>query len=488
MARNSQMEVSNNVSGGLRRSSRLATKAANEAPAEVNNKQFRRKQANPKKYVAPANRDCNNCDTNVSDADVNLFLNFLNSVAAAANASMRNPIVAEPPVAPRRSTRGRVVEQDGNNLRVTVNVDEKQEGGLRRSTRSTRNKNRYLFDEEDSGAMDDNDSLYEPNEADERDDDFEMDDLVDENDIVESDVEEPEEEVEAPARKRGRRASGLVNVTKELGMLLGISPSSRVTYAKDNVRKMLFDYMETKNRYTSKGGLVVKLNNDLKTVYKHDEPNDLVVVYKVVNSILKNQTMSVNGRKKDNAKANVVAKPVETKTAKPVEAVKETPKVVNETPVANTGAVKISKPLQKLLGKASWDSKESVRNALFDYMKNNNLYTKQKDIVKINDGLRTVYEHEESKDVVYKVVNSILKHNVVGEEGGRRNLQTWMSFLTDIRSRTSALVGGRISMYAANVLARDLYCNGFEDSKKVNDDLLKTTYNNLSNGSLRGVC
>ncbi len=471
MARNSQMETSNTT---VRRSARIAAKsgvAVAETAAPVD-KRYRRKQESPKKYVAPTkNRNCCEADCDrVTDAEVNDFLNFINHLASVANASMQNPVQAAPPLAPRRSTRngGRSVVEDVENktLRVTTVVEE---APVRHSTRSTRNKNRIVMDESD--VEDDNDSLYTPDAREELDDDFEMDDLVDEATLEESEVEEPEEEDEEPVKKRrkvtggnrkavtGRGDKEGVNVSKELAAILGISGGSR-----GMVRNMLFEYMENNNLYTSANGIIVKLNRALKTVYNHEEPKDLVVVYKVVNSILKHHTSVA---KKVLAEKNVVEKkPVEKVVAKPV------------VETAKNEKLTVSKALQKVLGKSNWENKEQVRDALFQYMKDKKLYTKQKDVVRIDDALRTVYDHEENKEVVYKVVNSILKHHVNAEG---RGIDTWLTFVREVRERMTKISKNpaSVTFRNANLLARDLYLRGYDSMKHVSDSVFLAEYNNV---------
>lgn len=472
MARTNQTEVSNSTVG-VRRSLRIAAKsgvAATEAAAPVD-KRYRRKQESPKKYVAPAkNRNCCEADCDrVTDAEVNDFLNFINHLASVANASMQNPVQAAPPVAPRRSTRtgGRSVVEDVENktLRVTTVVEE---APVRRSVRSTRNKNRIVMDESDV-EEDDNDSLYTPDALEELDDDFEMDDLVDEATLEESDVEEPEEEDEEPVKKRRKVASGnrddnaSVRVSKELAKVLHMP--SGISFTRGGIRKQLFDYMEGRNLYTTKTGNIVKLNSSLKTVYNHVEPNDLVVVYKVVNSILKHHTSSVK---------NAVVEKVVVEAAKPVENVVAKPVV--ET--AKNEKLTVSKALQKVLGKSNWETKEQVRDALFQYMKDKKLYTKQKDVVRIDDALRTVYDHDENKSVVYKVVNSILKHHVNAEG---RGINKWLTFVADVRERMTKISKNpaSVTFRNANILARDLYIRGYDSMKNMSDSVFLAEYNNM---------
>ncbi len=602
MARNSQMETSNTV----RRSARIAAKsggavAETAAPVEKRN---RRKQESPKKYVAPTkNRNCCEADCGVTDAEVNDFLNFINHLASVANASMQNPVQAAPPVAPRRSTRGRTVVEDVENktLRVTTVVDETP---MARPVRSTRNKNRIVMDESD--VEDDNDSLYTPDAREELDDDFEMEDLVDEATLEESDVEEPEEEDEEPVKKRRKVVSGnrgdnaRVHMSKELGKVLDMPSGTSFSFTRGGIRKQLFDYMEGQNLYTTNTGNIVKLNSALKTVYNHVEPNDLVVVYKVVNSILKHHTsvasnksvkptensknvkptiveektsvvyytdatrvipskelcnllnnglssltkwpLSSDGKttykkgmlatmlfeyielkklsvRPSRAPCNVIqlnnelatmykgatrynmanqnvvindilthhtTMPVEkvvVEVAKPVEKVVAKPVV--ET--AKNEKFTVSKALQKVLGKRTWENKEQVREALFQYMKDSNLYTKKKDEVRINDALRTVYDHDENKAVVYKVVNSILKHHVNAEG---RGINKWLTFVHDVRERMAAISKNpaSVTFRNANLLARDLYLRGYDSMKNMSDSVFLAEYNNMvANGRKNGA-
>lgn len=587
MAHTFQMETS--TSTGLRRSARLAAKsgvAPTESTAPVE-KRYRRKQESPKKYVAPVkNRNCCETDCGVTDAEVNDFLNFVNHLASVANASMQNPVQVAPP---RRSARneGRTVVEDVENktLRVTTVVDEPP--AVRRPVRSTRNKNPVVMDESD--VEDDNDSLYEPDDREELDDDFEMDDLVDEATLEESDVEEPEEENEEPVKKRRKVASGIrgdnarVHVSKELGKVLDMPSGTSFSFTRGGIRKQLFDYMESNNLYTTTTGNIVKLNRALKTVYNHVEPNDLVVVYKVVNSILKHHTtmvtkvdfaeekiyrsknskiplvdytdstriipskelcnilnnglvslskcpLSSDGRitykkgmlasmlfeyiskKKLSVRPsipscniiqlnnelaamykgetyykmaninNVIYDILTHHTTMPVEkvvveAAKPVEKVVAK-PVVETAKkeITVTSELAKILGKKTWDSKEQVREVLFQYMKDENLYTKKKDEVRINDALRTVYDHEENKAVVYKVVNSILKHHTNG-----RPVSMWVAFVNDTYKRMATISKSPASVSYRNalVLARNLYTRGYDSMNNVNDCVFLAEYNNM---------
>lgn len=160
------------------------------------------------------------------------------------------------------------------------------------------------------------------------------------------------------------------------------------------------------------------------------------------------------------------AKPVEKVVAKPV------------VETAKNEKLTISKALQKVLGKSNWENKEQVRDALFQYMKDKKLYTKQKDVVRIDDALRTVYDHEENKEVVYKVVNSILKHHVNAEG---RGINTWLTFVHDVRERMTKISKNpaSVTFRNANILARDLYIRGYDSMKNMSDSVFLAEYNNM---------
>jgi hypothetical protein len=89
-----------------------------------------------------------------------------------------------------------------------------------------------------------------------------------------------------------------------------------------------------------------------------------------------------------------------------------------------------------------------------------------------------VYDHEESKDVVYKVVNSILKHHVNAEG---RGVNTWVTFVADVRERMTKISKNpaSVTFRNANLLARDLYIRGYDSMKNVSDSVFLAEYNNV---------